>query len=230
MKNFESFSYDSSMWEIIEGEHAYHFRSLVDFKEYIIAGQICGINQIESDTFIIMRNRCDDIYEIRREKLVDSEKIIEYSRWFRKYLFIDENTVLFDMPQCGNCVYSIKENKNNSLIEYISDNFIKENLNFVQTPIKFIYDEISGDIKYLYFSYRYDSRVVQEYLQILIDAKTLKIVPKIYSTLRKEYINLVGTVTLNSVFEEELKTIREIEEKLQADGRVSSEEFLKNMP
>lgn len=228
MKRFDIFLYDKNSWRIEKSKYAYQFVDVIRNITYIISGKIEGVIGINEDTFLILRHIASDEFQLKRVRLSCSERIDECTISFNTVTFLNDNAVIFDIGKSSTAVYLIEENKLSTIREvlFANSNSIDEDNMLLYFHIMQGENEFPS---YIVIDYKHSSMVVNAYLQALIKAEDLTLIPKVYSSLRKQFVKLDDEVTLEKVIKEDILRVKEIEKRLCSDYRLSDDELLKNI-
>lgn len=177
--------YNDAQWEYTgDKDTGYQLKNKKDKNSYSIVGDVIGIKQIDDETFLIHRRVMHDTGNIGRFKLNSNKMIKEFSKNFRKFTFLTDDTILFD----NELVYSISKNAEVSEAEWLKNKKIEVHTDVNGKPFLFVEVCISP---------------LKEYVQVLVDIHDFKPVSKAYSTLRNSYISLTDSFTFDDLIKED---------------------------
>lgn len=209
-------SYDQKTWNIKGNRtEGYRFIKKSNCELYFLIGDIIGIEQINSDSFLIYCKVSNKEWIIKRFKLYNGLKIEKYSHRFRTFDFLSENLIVFDKDSISSCkLYNIQENIEIPHLDFISS--CKHDIDFChERHIKFLYNKSFCDYpKYLRIDYSLRSNYYTAYLQFIIDAKSFKILSPAYSTLRRQYIEITSADSVLKLFEETITSLKILDSSL----------------
>ena len=189
-------TYDESKWKITDHrfvvglDEGFVLTNLSTHRDFIIPGDIIGVEQISDDTFLIHQRIKRHLFEIHRLKLLGSDRKLEFSVHFKKFHFLTDDTILFD----SNMVYSISKNK-------------EIDFDYKNTNID-IYSDEDNNKNFLLVEKTLDSLYSHEYVIVLVDGQTLKPVTNAYSTLRDAYIPLSDNFSFYNLVNQDQKYLR----------------------
>ena len=189
-------TYDESKWKITDHQfvvgldEGFVLTNLSTHRDFIIPGDIIGVEQISDDTFLIHHRIRRDEFEIYRFNLSGSVPKQEFCQSFESFDFLTDDTILFD----SNMVYSISKNK-------------EIDFDYKNTDIDIYSDEEDNKI-FLLVEKSLNSLYSHEYVIVLVDGQTLKPVTDAYSTLRDAYIPLSESFSFYNLVNQDQKYLR----------------------
>lgn len=162
---------------------------------YCIQGNVIGLKQISDDTFLIHRQITTKINHFGRFKLTSNKIIPEFSKDFKHFTFLSDDTILFD----NDLVYSISKNCEVPESKWIKNKRIEVLVND-DKPYALFIEECIDPLK--------------EYIQVLADIHTFCPISNAYSTLRDSTIKLTNTFTFKHLVIEDTGYIKIIKNHL----------------
>lgn len=219
MSRLYEITYNKKYWTIKGNRsNGYRFVRKAQFCNYFLYGDIIGIEQITDDSFLVYSKISYKEWALTRWHLYDGNKVEEYSHRFKDFDFLNENIIIFNKNSVSSCkLYNIKQNLEISYPDFIAPG-LKHDIDFCkERRIKFLYaNSFSEYPKYLKIDYALHSNYGNEFIQIMVDAKTLEVLSPIYSTLRSQYLEITDSSSLSKFFEEDNKYLHIIDKFLHS--------------
>ena len=207
MKRLKDFSYNNKIWEVRRNaQNEFCIINKNTNNSYFIKGNVVAIEQVSDNNFIIIEKAYNS-YIFLCYELEYNVVLKLYVREFSSIDFISDDLILFDKDLETTTVFSISNH-----IE------CKENIFFIvtrpavesnpfcwsyHTELVFDNDANSEYPKYLFVTYKLLSFVKEEYIQVLVDVKTWKPIAPVYSTFRKNFIEIPKDKKLLEIFKED---------------------------
>ena len=228
MKNNSTFKlkYDPSEWEISENSGVYRFIYLKTSEIYFLDGVI-GINQVNSNSFLFFYKQ-EQRFKVTRIVINNGLKQIVYSHNFNKMDFLTDDLIIFDSQSVTKSIlYSISKNCEIPFdIIAPTKSTIHDSQLCSERTIEMLTEPGKRFSDFLKIDFKLPAQAWNEYVQVIVEAKTLAPQSPVFSTLRNKYLPLEKDYSLKQIIEEDTKYLKEIEDFYCTSNKISSETLL----